>query len=445
MPAGQFPEKDPRPHSCVSGDPHRLTETPDLFPCAKSVELIRDATGALRLLAWDGEKWVQAPKADHGHGACLPPDVNPSIARAVTLPTTAVDYGTTEQLFSLVQQSFANTGFPDEVSLPATYFAFSTLFQEWLPAAPCLLITGPRPEAGLLLHLLRCVVWHGLPLGQLTRAGLCSLPMDLPLTLLIGDDHLSPSLRRLLDYSNNQFAFVPWKRGVVNVRCAKAIYCGSAVGSRFGESALQINLPPTRMQVLGAKRLQQIAEDVQPRLLAYRSCNLAKVCSSEFDLPALDSATRILARVLGAPIVDAPELQAGIGRLLQSQHEKILADNWIDLRCVVVEALLFHCHSGTDRIYCREIANTASAILKGRGEIRATDPKECGGVIRLLGFSPKRDAKGSSIRLTNEVHRRVHRLARDYDVAAVQEGNALGSNRLEVLDSRDVQTEGTGE
>jgi hypothetical protein len=112
---------------------------------------------------------------------------------------------------------------------------------------------------------------------------------------------------------------------------------------------------------------------------------------------------------------------------------------------VVVEALLFHCHSGKDRIYVGEIANTASAILKGRGEIRATDPKECGGVIRLMGFSPKRDAKGSSIRLTNEVHRRLHRLARDYNVAAVQAGNALGADCLKVLDSPDVQMEGTGE
>jgi hypothetical protein len=72
---------------------------------------------------------------------------------------------------------------------------------------------------------------------------------------------------------------------------------------------------------------------------------------------------------------------------------------------------------------------------------RVTD----GAVIELFGFSAKRDAKGRSIRLNNEVHRRVHRLARDYDVAAVQEGNALGSNCLEALDSPDVQMEGTRE
>jgi hypothetical protein len=183
MPLDRFPKKDLRPHSCVSDDPHSLTETrTDVFSCAQSLELIRDSTGGLNVLAWDGEKFVEASTTD-ADGACSSPSLDLSIARAITLPTTAVDYGTTQQLFGSVQEPFASFGFENDASLAATHFAFSTLFPECLPAAPCFLITGPRPEARLFLDLLSSVVRHGLPLGQISRATFCSLPMELQPTL----------------------------------------------------------------------------------------------------------------------------------------------------------------------------------------------------------------------------------------------------------------------
>lgn len=51
-------------------------------------------------------------------------------------------------------------------------------------------------------------------------------------------------------------------------------------------------------------------------------------------------------------------------------------------------------------------------------------PEKFRAVLRLLGIAPQRDNKGSAVLLTNQLRRRIHELARDYNVAAVQEGIA---------------------
>ncbi len=421
----------------------------ELFGDGRSIELIRDTeTGRLNLLFFDGENCTVAPRVEYGGRVYVPADLSPSILRAVTWPTKCIEYGSTQKLFTAVRESFTNHGFPDEVALPTTHVVFSSWFPECLPSAPCLSITGPRPEANLLLQLLGCLVRHSLPLAELSRAGLCSLPMDLQLTLLIDLEHVSRSTLSLLSASNNRNAYVPRKGALVNIYCAKAIYRGDALGDGlFGDAALHINLAPSRgrLPMLDEKARQEIAMTLQPQLVAYRSRNLAKVRESEFDLPGFASPIRILARVLGACIVDAPELQAGLIALLEECQERIRGQRWVDLRCVVIESLLFCCHSREkDRVHVGEITATTSTILKGRGETPPAGPeliKLVGGSLRVLEFFPKRDSKGNAIRLTDSVRRRIHRLARDFQVAAVQEGVALCPHCSEILAAGNTQNQ----
>jgi len=369
----------------------------EVFADGRGIELIRDAeTGRLKLLLSDSENCSVAPRVEYGGRVYVPASLDSGILRAVTLPTKFADYGSTDQLFAAVRDSFTNHGFPMEVAHPATYFVFSTWFLECVPTAPCLLITGPRPEASLLIQLLGCLGRHALPLAEVNRVGLSSLPMDLGPTLLIDGEQLSPFTRRLLAASNNRHAYVPWKGTLVNVFCSKAIYCGGTLGDGLlSDIALLINLGPTRngLPILGVRTEQEIATALQPQLLAYRSRNITKVRESQFDLPAFASPIRILARVLGACIVNAPELQASLIPLLEEYQEKIRGQRWVDLRCVVIESLLFYCHSGEkDRVHVGKITATASAILKARGETPPADPeliKLVGGLLRVLGFFPK--------------------------------------------------------
>jgi hypothetical protein len=335
----------------------------------------------------------------------------------------------TADLFAGVLGVFKARGFSEESALPAVYFAFSTWFSAFLPVAPCLLVAGAGPEARLLLGLLECVVHNPLPLFGLTRGGFLSIDTDSEPTLLVDQEGISEPLWRLLRASNHRNAQVPGASGVQKIYCAKGIYLGNESNDLgIGDSVLRISLSPLRgrLPILEADEKKDLGAEFQVKMQAYRQRNLVQVRDSRFDLPEFSSAIRILARVLGAPIVAAPELQVAVGTLLRDYEESIRAALWVDPRCVVIEAVLFHSHDDrTERVYIGEITGTANAILKGRGESMQLGAKEAGAIVRNLGLSPKRDRKGYSIRLDDSIRRHIHQLASRFAVATLQEGAML--------------------
>src|ERR1700682_5132754 len=116
---------------------------------------------------------------------------------------------------------------------------------------------------------------------------------------------------------------------------------------------------------------RDLAARFQPELLSYRVRNIARVAAAPFDAGGLPREGRIFGSLLAACIGDAPELQAGVGAILEIQHQQKRADRWFDLRCVVIEAVLSRCHRRQDEadvVYVGDIAADAAAILMGRGE-----------------------------------------------------------------------------
>jgi hypothetical protein len=424
--------------------PAELPQTLPLKTCGellsngKCIELVRDSeTGRLQLLAFDGEKSTLGACVEVGGQMYVPPELHPSILRAVTLPATYADYGSTAKLFKTIEESLLDNSVPQEVALPLIHLALATWFTDILPVAPCLMITGPRPEASLLLRLLGCLVRHPMPLIGLNLATFRSAPMCLQPTFLI-DQELQPSMVRVLIAANNRHAHLSNKGGVVNVYCAKAIYGGiTAANALLGDGVLHINTMPSRgkLPVLDARTEKAIENQFQPVLLIYRARNIAKVRNSEFDLPEFGSGMRILARILGAPLVDAPELQAGLRSVLQGQHERIRAQSWLDERSVVIEAVLAFCHrGGEDRAYVGAIAATATEILKGRGENVLLEPKAVGAMLRsVFGITPKRDGDGFAVRLSEDIRRKIHGLARNFDVASLEDRDARCPHCVEVF------------
>jgi hypothetical protein len=124
------------------------------------------------------------------------------------------------------------------------------------------------------------------------------------------------------------------------------------------------------------------------------------------------------ARALGSCIVDAPELQADIVRLLEGQGEELRATRLLEPKFVAIEAVFFRCHgeNGPIRVAVGELADAFNGILAERGETEVFESKEMGTLVKLPGFSAKRDSKGYAIHLAPDVRRLVHRLDRDYRV-----------------------------
>lgn len=403
-----------------------------------SIDLLQEAkTGRLRLLLSDGKKCQIAPEIEFRGRLYRPANINPSILSVMTLPSKCGDFEKTGELFTAVRELFTSRGFPKDVALSTTYFNFATWFARVLHAAPCLLIAGPGPEVVLLLELLSCLVRHPLPLGDVTRSGLCSLPMDLEPTLLIDRQGISRSTWGLLGRSNLLAANVPRKGGVVNVFCAKAVFCeDTKYAGNCGAGTLQIRIPPSRgrLPILSATDRDEITSVFQSRFLAYRARNIYKVRDSQCDFPEFDSTIRILGRTLGAPIVDSPELQVDLLPLLRNYQEIIQASKLLHLRYVTVEALLLHCHEKPGgKLHVGQLTKTVNLILKGRGETTEYTPESIGAILREHSFSPKRDSQGYGILLNDGTRRFIHELAVRFGVAAGQKGGRKCLHCAELL------------
>jgi hypothetical protein len=334
-------------------------------------------------------------------------------------------YPSAVDLFTGVLRIFTARGFSENTALHVTYFALATWFSACLPEAPCLIVTGPGPEARLLLELLACVVFRPQPLCELTRAGFLALDMSSEPTLLMVEEDISPSVWQLVRASNYRDGQISGAKGIQKIFCAKAIYLGTdSTQADANRSLLRVDLSPLRGRppVLEANEKEELIAEFRPKMQAYREGNFVRVRDSRFDLPELNSDIRILARLLGAPIVSAPELQAALGPLLREYQEAMREGVWCDPKCVVIEAALFYAHKAQiERVRVKEIADAANAMLKGRGESLQLEAKAIGAILRKLGLLPKRDAKGFYVQLENGARRHIHQLASRFAVATVQQ------------------------
>ena len=401
-----------------------------VFSNGATIELFQGtgAGGPLRLHFFDGKRATIAPQVQFNGRLYRPAEFSSSIRRVVKFPQECMPFGSTTRLFAAIQQLFTSHGFLEAVAAAATYFIFATWFIGASPIAPALFITGSRLEASLLLQLLGCLVRRPLPLAEVTRHGLCSLPMKLLPTLLISADQIRPAAMGLLRTSSRRNAFFPLRDGLVDFFCAKAVYSGDIADNDFlGEGALHVNVAPFRgpLPLLEEEYAKEVTKKFQSQLLAYRCRYILDVRESKFDVPELTPGTRMLARVFGAPIVDASALQAGLTRLLQDHEENKLELLWTDLRCVVLEAALHHCHKEPgERVQVGSITKTVNAILKGRGEAKEREAREIGFHLKGLGLIAKRKGPGWGILLDSAVCRHIHGLAHGFGLLAMRKGEA---------------------
>jgi hypothetical protein len=409
-------------HPAFPLDFEDLVETGGIaFPDGHCIELIKDDVGSLTFFDSKSKEFLD--RIDLAGQTYVPPTLAPSMLEALTVPTKRTDCGSTVEMFAQIRNFFLDCGVSEDAAQASTYFALATWFPEFLPVAPFLVITGPESEARVFLQLLTGIVRHALPLAEINVATFHRLPMHLQPTLLIGYVH--PSMWRVFSQSNYPQTLLPDKNGLTDLYSAKAAYAGSVLGGVAGDAILNISCPyGGKLPAINGATKERVAADFQPKLLDYRLKHVVKVREADFDAPTLPTPLRMLARALGSCIVGAPELQAGIARLLESQGDVLRANHLIDLNCVAIEAMLAHCHGedGPTRVGVSEIATTATAILADRGETTALESKRIGSHLRLLGFRAKRDGKGFAIHLTADVRRLIHRLARDHRVGDSEQG-----------------------
>ena len=432
--AGTLKSRNRASVSAAPANSKALQTFGQLLPEGHMLELVADPADAskLNLLYWNGQSAKIAPTFEVDgriyHAAELPP----GLMQVMRLPTKSTKHAPIGELFTRIVTVFEeNLDLSRDNAERLTFFSVATWFPEFLPSAPCLSISGPNVLQGIsVLRLLSCVCRRALMLAEVTAAGLHSLP-DMHATLLILDQELPRKMKALLCASSHRGLYVPGRGGLCDLYGPRAIFSlVNSTGFMHGE-AIQVTLIPSRVQpaILDDSRLGQIAGTLQPSLLAYRLKTFPKVAQSRFDVPQFSFPTRGLAAALGACVPDDERLAARLILLLEPQDNDVRAERCSDPHFVLLEVLLGLVHEalstagGRKRVEdptVKEIAGLFNTLLRSRGGIREYSPEELGWMLNNPHFSRIRSAAGMRVSLSAETSRRVHQLARAYDVVSLQ-------------------------
>jgi len=400
----------------------------EVFPDGSIVELVGDQRGRNpRLLLWDGANESIGPLIKYGGATYEPAQCPRGLWRELKLPTQRRLHGTTRELLAGICKLVE-----DFAGLPATSaslvgrFVLCSWLMEAVPVAPALVLVGPDiVRKNQLVALLHCLCRHGLRMTGLTPAGLRALPSGAGFTFLVSQA-ISNQLETLLDAASCRDQKIPHRGGLLDLLGAQVIQAESVPsGEPFSLRSIEIPMIPggARLPVFDPDVQHWVAADLQAKLLNFRCTNLSVARKLQFDSSKCVFPMRPLAHAIAVATPDDAELQAEVFDLLREKDDEIRSDRWTALSSVAIEAVLVAGYeSPGGLIYISELAAIAQEILKRRGGDREIDPGAFGKRLKHLGFRAEpRDAKGIKLRLTEDVSRRCHQLARDFGNPQVED------------------------
>ena len=398
------------------------------------VEIIRaeGRNGSLRLLTWNGRQATAVDRVTVSDVTYVPLALNPTVGRALLLPSGAIVYGSTRQLFQELSRLVSRvTRLPESVATQIIFFAFATWFADRLPVAPFLWITAPPTvSTGPLLQLLALLCRSALMVTEPTAATLRSLPVWLRPTIVTEVSTMTSALLKALRASNRRGTLAVAGDELLDIYCAKVVISTQTLRDpAIVGFPLEIVLPPSREYVpqLDSQEVGRLASEFQGKLLMYRLANYAKVTAPSFDLSGFTAPTQELAYVLGACIVGDRELQAQIVPLLKERDHEIQVDRSSLLEAIVIEALWAACHDSTSGdLSVTELTKSVNTILVGRGEPQEVSPETVGWKLRGLGLRTDFITGGrKGLKLPNEIRAVIHTLAAAYGVRVFQQKAAI--------------------
>lgn len=419
--------------SQVPADSRQIISTcGEVFPDGTFIDVVRPADmTAPNLVVWRHAELTAGLVAEHNGLTYKPLPIHGSILRLLRLPAAAGSFGSDRDLHGeLCAQVVKFAGLAPKFSSLISRFVLATWVLEALENAPVLVLVGPDSErANQIVRLLHCLCRRALPVTAASPSSICTLPSGMRFTLLIRQPSISPKLSNVLQAATRRDAPILRDGKLLDLFGAQVISCDAGIDGWPG-GVLPIPCVPSgdRLPALDKDTQQRIAQELQPKLLAYRFARYAQASVSRFDTSKFAMPLRGLASTLAAVTPGDAGLQNELHSLLEDENTEINSANWIDLNTVIIEALLVFCREAKNPgVYVGEIADMATAILKGHGEIRELDPGEVGRRLKSLGFvTAPRDARGVRLELSNKVCVQVQVLANQLNVPGAKEACCVG-------------------
>ena len=344
--------------------------------------------------------------------------------KQMPVPTMREAYGTTGNLFARIKQTIGEqTHLSDKDSALLTFWALSTWFQDVLPLAPGLAVSGWAHEGEVVLRTLRAFCYHPILIAGMTSATLNDIDWDRKPTLLISEPALSKRMAALLGTSTCR-GYLARRKVDGFLNCALDLYSSKAI--YLGEDPplesmlqhyLHINasLSPGVESLRAVPLSEKVTQSFQNQLLDFRIACARRVFKSEFNASGLPPEISAIANALGQCVFNAPDLQDELVSLLKPAAQQQIAERLDDLGTLVAGAALSLCHQGKEQVLVGEIAAEVNRMQEDRGEKSHYSPEKVGHRMKKEGlFSRRLSAAGNGFVLDHPTQVLLHKVAATY-------------------------------
>jgi len=402
------------------------------------VDLVREPSGNLSLIIYrDGKTTVQDCLSDGGT-TLVPPKVDRSLAEAVRWPTFVDANDTPRQLLDDMKCALRQYVDLDDRDYDlVAHFSLYSWFGDVGTVAPYLWVIGPYSGGKTtLLRLMSALCRRAVRAADITPAALYSLCEALRPTLLLDEFELDSTAR---SRDLVRFFRSGSTRGQKVIRPGKAydLFGPKAIVSRqeppdaaLASRALVVAIRPSNRDLppLDEASLSEMADQLQPRLFAFRLRNYNRVGSPELAANGLSPRMKDIARALAIPLLGDTELESRVIEMLRAQDAHAKLKRGADPEWVVATALYGCSHRAANYWTVKEIADETYDVLEGYGETYDLAPRKVGDILRSLGFrTEKLGNQGRGLRVTQDLRRSIHATAK-----------ALGLCRADILDPQAV-------
>jgi len=402
---------------------HLSTRTDsEYFSDGTALELARaEGSGELTLLTCSNGAAMLAGASDHLGVTYTPAAIHESLAQRLILPSGIIAHASTTDLIHLVQSAVHSTGVVDDTNASiAAYFALASAVADLLPAAPVLAITGTLFGASQFLQVLGRCCRHSIFLAEMSARVVSAISVEsVHPTLLALQVAPDDATIRWLSGSSHRGFFTVSGAKLRDAFCAKALYLGQDMAQP--PDAIRVNLLPVSPRTaISDSELDEIAAAAQPRLLGYRLAYRAEMSRAAIPIPL--SPTSDASRPWFSALFEEAAQQK-LAELLRDQVDDAATDRSLSSVAMLVECGLAVCHEGKCEVRVGELAELLNVALAGRGE-PTVESRAVGALLKKVGLRTERlDQRGRGLKFSDDMRRRLHRLARDFQVPVAATGD----------------------
>jgi len=406
------------------------------LPSGTVIDLVRDSSGELVFSVFqDGATSIQR-EVHHEDFEFIPPQVDSNLSRAVRFPTAVGSSHTARELLFEIEDVFhlyADYDLSDRKLL--AHFALYSWIADLLPIAPYIWVVGPYGYGKTtLLQIMSAICRRSILAGDISLASLYRVATQYHPTLILdeleaGKDSSSRHLLRLLRAGSTM--------GQKVLRASKAydLFGPKIIASRLGtgDAALEsrgffVVARPLSKNVSGLtpSSLESIAEQLQPKLAAFRLNNYARLksASGSFTLRA-DSSPKVqdMARALALPIIGDTELESQVLTIVEAHGRQAYVGRDNEPEWFVAVTLLNLAHllgpGAPNRWTAKMISDGVQSNAQRRGESYNPKPRKVGEILRSLGLNTKPlGSPGRGLESSAKLKDQIHEIAKGLGICA---------------------------